>query len=65
MRASRTTTAPQGVDVREYSIGDYVLNGGEVAVSVMLEAITRPDAPDSWAARFDCRGILHRRGRTA
>ena len=27
--------------VREYSIGDYVLNGGEVAVSVMLEAITR------------------------
>ena len=23
----------QGVDVREYSIGDYVLNGGEVAVS--------------------------------
>lgn len=31
----------QGVDVREYSIGDYVLNGGEVAVSVMLEAIVR------------------------
>ena len=31
----------QDVDVREYSIGDYVLNGGEVAVSVMLEAITR------------------------
>ena len=31
----------QGVDVRDYSIGDYVLNGGEVAVSVMLEAITR------------------------
>lgn len=31
----------QGMDVREYSIGDYVLNGGEVAVSVMLEAITR------------------------
>nr|WP_304304483.1 tRNA (guanosine(37)-N1)-methyltransferase TrmD [Bifidobacterium catenulatum] len=30
-----------GIDVREYSIGDYVLNGGEVAVSVMLEAITR------------------------
>lgn len=27
--------------MREYSIGDYVLNGGEVAVSVMLEAITR------------------------
>lgn len=31
----------QGLDVREYSIGDYVLNGGEVAVSVMVEAITR------------------------
>ena len=31
----------QGIDVREYSMGDYVLNGGEVAVSVMLEAITR------------------------
>lgn len=31
----------RNVDVREYSIGDYVLNGGEVAVSVMLEAITR------------------------
>jgi tRNA (guanine37-N1)-methyltransferase len=31
----------RGVDVREYSIGDYVLNGGEVAVCVMLEAITR------------------------
>lgn len=31
----------RGMDVREYSIGDYVLNGGEVAVSVMLEAITR------------------------
>jgi tRNA (guanine37-N1)-methyltransferase len=36
-----TYYASQGVDVREYSIGDYVLNGGEVAVSVMLEAITR------------------------
>ena len=31
----------KGIDVREYSIGDYVLNGGEVAVSVMVEAITR------------------------
>ncbi|KFI94265.1 tRNA (guanine(37)-N(1))-methyltransferase [Bifidobacterium stellenboschense] len=31
----------QGIDVREYSIGDYVLNGGEVATSVMVEAITR------------------------
>ena len=33
--------ARQGVEVREYSIGDYVLNGGEVAVSVMIEAIVR------------------------
>lgn len=41
----------QGVDVREYSIGDYVLNGGEVAVSVMLEAITRL-MPDSWATQI-------------
>ncbi|MFT8359017.1 tRNA (guanosine(37)-N1)-methyltransferase TrmD [Bifidobacterium aquikefiri] len=31
----------QGYDFREYSIGDYVLNGGEVAVSAMVEAITR------------------------
>lgn len=31
----------QGIDVREYSIGDYVLNGGEVAACVMVEAITR------------------------
>ena len=31
----------RGVDVREYSIGDYVLNGGEAATLVMLEAITR------------------------
>lgn len=30
-----------GYDVCEYSIGDYVLNGGEVAVCVMIEAITR------------------------
>lgn len=33
--------AEQGYDFREYSIGDYVLNGGEVAVSAMVEAITR------------------------
>ena len=31
----------QGIDVREYSIGDYVLNGGEVAALAMIEAITR------------------------
>ena len=28
-------------DVREVSIGDYVLNGGEVAVLAMIEAIVR------------------------
>lgn len=30
-----------GVEVRELSIGDYVLNGGEVASLVMIEAIAR------------------------
>lgn len=30
-----------GVEVREMSIGDYVLNGGEVASIVMIEAIVR------------------------
>lgn len=30
-----------GVEVREMSIGDYVLNGGEVATIVMIEAIAR------------------------
>ena len=31
----------QGISVREVSIGDYVLGGGEVAAMVMIEAITR------------------------
>lgn len=31
----------EGVIVQEYSIGDYVLNGGEVAVLAMIESITR------------------------
>ena len=30
-----------GINVREISIGDYVLNGGEVAALVVIEAITR------------------------
>ncbi|WP_111835995.1 tRNA (guanosine(37)-N1)-methyltransferase TrmD [Actinomyces bovis] len=30
-----------GLEVRELSIGDYVLNGGEVATLVMVEAISR------------------------
>lgn len=29
------------VEVREYSMGDYVLNGGEVAALAMMEAIVR------------------------
>ncbi|QGH69907.1 tRNA (guanosine(37)-N1)-methyltransferase TrmD [Pseudactinotalea sp. HY158] len=33
--------AAAGVRVRELSIGDYVLNGGEVAAVVMIEAIGR------------------------
>lgn len=33
--------AAQGFAVRELSIGDYVLNGGEVAAFAMIEAIAR------------------------
>ena len=33
--------ASHGIEVRELSIGDYVLNGGEVAAIVMIEAIAR------------------------
>ncbi len=33
--------AAQRYDVREISLGDYVLNGGEVAVLAMIEAIGR------------------------
>ena len=33
--------ASLGIEVRELSIGDYVLNGGEVAAIVMIEAIAR------------------------
>jgi tRNA (guanine37-N1)-methyltransferase len=35
-----TATRP-GVRVRELSLGDYVLNGGEVAVMAMIEAVGR------------------------
>lgn len=35
-----TATRP-GVRVREVSLGDYVLNGGEVAVMAMIEAVGR------------------------
>ena len=33
--------ASRGIEVRELSIGDYVLNGGEVATIVVIEAIAR------------------------
>ncbi|GAA1813003.1 tRNA (guanosine(37)-N1)-methyltransferase TrmD [Nesterenkonia flava] len=36
-----TDWAAERFEVRRLSIGDYVLNGGEVAVVVMVEAITR------------------------
>ncbi|MDO5492045.1 MAG: tRNA (guanosine(37)-N1)-methyltransferase TrmD [Nesterenkonia sp.] len=36
-----TEWAEDGFDVRPLSIGDYVLNGGEVAVIAMVEAVTR------------------------
>lgn len=42
LTADHGENAPrQPIEVREYSIGDYVLNGGEVAVCAMIEAITR------------------------
>lgn len=33
--------ARQGVDIFEYSLGDYVLNGGEVAALALIEALAR------------------------
>ncbi len=38
---SQTEYAERNIRVHEYSIGDYVLGGGEVASMVMIEAITR------------------------
>jgi tRNA (guanine37-N1)-methyltransferase len=38
---SQKLFSSQGIRVREVSIGDYVLGGGEVAALVMIEAITR------------------------
>ena len=38
---SQDQFAARGIRVHEYSIGDYVLGGGEVASMVMIEAITR------------------------
>lgn len=55
--------APQHFDVRPMSIGDYVLNGGESAVVVMVEAITRliPGVlgnPESLAEESHAHGLL-------
>ena len=38
---SQESFATQGIKVREVSIGNYVLGGGEVAALVIIEAITR------------------------
>jgi tRNA (guanine37-N1)-methyltransferase len=38
---SKPEFAARNIRVHEYSIGDYVLGGGEVASMVMIEAITR------------------------
>jgi tRNA (guanine37-N1)-methyltransferase len=38
---SQTEYQQRNIQVREVSIGDYVLGGGEVASMVMIEAITR------------------------
>lgn len=38
---SQESFVAQGIKVREVSIGNYVLGGGEVAALVMIEAITR------------------------
>lgn len=38
---SQESFVAQGITVREVSIGNYVLGGGEVAALVMIEAITR------------------------
>ncbi len=38
---SQEEYASRNIKVHEYSIGDYVLGGGEVASMVMIEAITR------------------------
>jgi tRNA (guanine37-N1)-methyltransferase len=40
-RVAEHYSAQPGVTVSEYSLGDYVLNGGEVAALVLVEAIVR------------------------
>lgn len=51
------------IELREYSLGDYVLNGGEVAALAMIEATTRlrPGVlgnPDSLAEESHNDGLL-------
>ncbi len=62
-------------EVREISIGDYVLNGGEVAALAITEAVVRlipglhgqPDLPDGGVARGRAAGVpgLHQAGHVA
>jgi tRNA (guanine37-N1)-methyltransferase len=40
-RVAEHYAARPGVTVSEYSVGDYVLNGGEVAALVLVEAVVR------------------------
>ena len=52
-----------GFEVLEYSIGDYVLNGGEVAALVLVEAVTRlldgfMGNPDSIVEESYSQGLL-------
>lgn len=55
--------AGAGYDVREVSLGDYVLNGGEVAALAMIEAIARlvpgfMGNPESLAEESHADGLL-------
>ena len=60
-----STTPRTRIEVREVSsLGDYVLNGGEVAALVMIEAVARLAARASWATRSRSRrSRTDRRGR--
>lgn len=40
-QAQGAQTSKQPVEVMEYSLGDYVLNGGEVAAVALVEGVTR------------------------
>jgi tRNA (guanine37-N1)-methyltransferase len=49
------------IRVRELSLGDYVLNGGEVATMAMIEAVTRLDPRDGGQPRVTDGGKPRRR----